>query len=121
MAVEVVVRDDAVDIRFGGWDAVWAFRRSLVLPIADITSARVVPRGEALGLLRWRVGGTGLPGVVAAGRFTVRDRPGERAFVSVYRDDELLVIETRLERPRLVILQHPDRHDIAWYIGERIG
>jgi hypothetical protein len=24
-------------------------------------------------------------------------------------------------RPRVILLQHPDRHDLARYLGERIG
>jgi hypothetical protein len=38
----------------------------------------------------------------------------------VYRDDEVLQLETRLDRPRYIVLQHPDRHTLAWLIGERI-
>lgn len=58
--------------------------------------------------------------ITLTGRFTVRDRKGERAFLSVYRDRELLAVETSVPRPRYVILQHPDRHDLAWWIGERV-
>jgi len=120
MAVDVQVRDDAIDIALGGWDAVWAFARRRHLPMATVRSARVVPRREGLHLLGWRLGGTGLPGACIAGRFSVRGRKGERAFASVYRDRELLVIETSVPRPRYVVLQHPDRHDLAWWIGERV-
>jgi hypothetical protein len=120
MAVDVQVRDDEVDITLTGWDAFWAFKRRLRIPMRLVRSARVVPRADALRLLRWRTGGTGLPGVCLAGRFTVPNRRGERAFASVYRDRELLVIETSAPRPRYVVLQHPDRNDLAWWIGERV-
>lgn len=120
MPVDVQVRDDEIDITLTGWDAFWAFKRRLRIPMGLVRSARVVPRVEALRLVRWRTGGTGMPGACLAGRFTVRDRKGERAFLSVYRDRELLVVETSVARPRYVILQHPDRHDLAWWIGERV-
>ncbi|MCU0273193.1 MAG: hypothetical protein MUE34_08175 [Acidimicrobiales bacterium] len=120
MPVEVQVRDDEIDITLTGWDAVWAFKRRLRIPMGLVRSARVLPRADALRLVRWRTGGTGFPGVCLAGRFSVRDRKGERAFLSVYRDTELLVVETSVARPRYVILQHPDRHDLAWWIGERV-
>lgn len=119
MAVTAVVTDTSFDITLSGWDAVWAFRRRVSIPLEHIRSATVTPRASALQQLRWRVGGTHLPGVVSAGRFTLRSTPG-RAFVSVYRDPEVLVVETDLDRPRLVVLQHGDRHDLAWYLGERI-
>jgi hypothetical protein len=32
----------------------------------------------------------------------------------------VLVIDSWLERPSRVVLQHPDRHNLAWLIGERI-
>ena len=58
---------------------------------------------------------------MATGWFTVKDRKGARELWCVYKDPEVLVIDTRRERPCRVVLQHPDRHDLAWYIGERLG
>ncbi len=69
----------------------------------------------------WRVGGTYWPGRVAAGWFTMPDRKAARQLWSVYRDDEVLVIDTTRERPCRVVLQRPDRHDLAWLIGERLS
>ena len=121
MALDVQVGDDAVAVRLSGADAVLSLKRSLDLEIGDIARARVVPRSEAVDVLGWRVGGAYLPGRAAAGHFTVKGRPGERAFCCICRDPEVLLIETHRKRPRYVALQHPDRHDLAWYIGERIG
>lgn len=120
MAVTAVVNDTSFDITLSGWDRVWAFRRRLSIPLEHIESASVATRSDGLAPLRWRVGGTHLPRVVSAGRFTLRDRPGS-AFVSVYRDPEVLVVTTAIDRPHMVVLQHPDRHDLAWYLGERIA
>ena len=120
MTVEVHVSDEAVDVRLTGMDVVWSLRRSLHLPISEIVSARVTPRDEALGILGWRLGGTYFPGRIAAGRFTVRGHKGERAFCCLFSDPQVLVIETRRPSPRYVILQHPEHHDLAWFIGERI-
>jgi hypothetical protein len=119
MAVTAVVGDDVFDVTLTGWDKVWSLRGRLTIPIDAITGARVVPRREAIRQLRWRVGGTYWPGGVCAGRYTLRDGPG-RAFACLYRDDEVLEVTTRLDSPRLILLQHPDRHDLAWWLGERI-
>jgi len=123
VAVSVVVDDDAVDITLSGWDALWALRRRLHLPMADIVAARVAPVEEPRRELGLRLGGTAWPGSVLAGHYATRGhlREGWRQFWSVYRDREVLVIDTRLPRPRRVVLQHPDRHDLAWWIGERLG
>jgi hypothetical protein len=119
VAVTAVVSDDSLDITLTGWDRLWALQRELSIPIGQITSARIVPRDVAVRQLRWRVGGTHWPGLVRAGHFSLRSGDG-RAFASVYRDAEVLEVTTRSANPRLVLLQHPDRHDLAWYLGERI-
>jgi hypothetical protein len=31
-----------------------------------------------------------------------------------------LVIDTTLDHPARIVLQHPDRERLAWFIGERI-
>lgn len=121
MALQVQVHDDAVGLQLSGLDALWSLRRSLRVPMADVTGARVVPRAEAMGVIGWRLGGTYLPGRVAAGHYTVKGRSGERAFACVYRDPEVLLVETTRRWPRYLLLQHPDRHDLAWFIGERVG
>jgi hypothetical protein len=120
MSVDVYVHPDTVDITFGGLDRLWALKDRLILPMDEITSARVVSRQEAQADLGWRVGGTYWPGVVAAGHYTVKGRKGARQLWCVYRDDEVLSITTTRERPCKVVLQHPDRHNLAWFIGERI-
>ena len=113
--------DDHVAVHLSGLDTLWAGKSRLILGIEDVVSARVVERNEAVEALGWRLIGANVPRVAKAGTFSIKDRPGERAFASVYRDERVLVIETRLERPRLVILQHRDAHELAWLIGERVG
>jgi hypothetical protein len=120
MAVRAVVTDTSFDVTLSGWDMVWALRRHVSIPFDQITGARVIPRKEALRELRWRLGGTHLPGVVTAGHYSLRNKEG-RALASIYRDDEVLEVTTTRWRPRIILLQHPDRHDLAWYLGERIG
>ncbi len=121
MAIDVQVLDDRVEIRFSGWDRVWCLSRGFELAVADIESARVAPREEVRRDVGWRLGGTAWPGRILAGRYTVKGRPNARQFWDVRKADEVLVIETRLQRPCRVVLEHPARHDLAWWIGERLG
>jgi hypothetical protein len=120
MAIDVFVGDRVVAVHLTGVDSVWSLRSRLLVPIDDIVSARVVDRDDALGRIGWKLGGTSIPGVVAAGTFGINGNDGDRAFCCTYRDEEFLEIETKLPRPRLILLQHPDRHELAWLIGERV-
>jgi hypothetical protein len=119
MAVNVFVHDDRVDVDLSGWDRVWALKGHLEVPMDQIIGAWVASRDDALRDIGWRVGGGYLPGRMATGHFTAKGRKGVRQLWSVYTDDEVLVIETKLDDPWRVVLQHPDREFLAWIISER--
>lgn len=121
MAVHVHVDDDRVSVDLDGIDQVCALKRHVEIPMREIVDARVEDVESARSRIRWRIGGTAVPGVVTAGRYTVRDEPGERELWCVYRDHEVLVLETRDPARRRVVLQLPDRAEQAWYVGERIA
>jgi hypothetical protein len=121
MAVHIEVHDDRVTVDLDGMEQVWALARHIEIPTANITGARVAPVHDLRHGLGWRVGGAYWPGVVAAGHFSVPDHSGARQFWCVYRDTDVLVIDTDLERPSRVVLQHPDSDFLAWIIGERAG
>lgn len=123
MAIEVTVRDDAVDIDItGAFDMTMCLSPGLRIPMADITSARLASWDEVRPGLGWRVGGAYWPGLIATGWYTVPGRKGVRQLLAVFRDRaELLVIDTRLDKPCRVVLQHPDRERLAWWINERIA
>ena len=120
MGVEVYVHNDAVDISFTGADRFLCFKDRLIVPMDEIDSARVLAVEDVKGDLGWRLAGGYWPGRFATGHFAVRDRKNARQLWCVYRDPEVLVIDTRIERPCRIVLQHPDRHNLAWLIGERI-
>jgi hypothetical protein len=120
MAIDVFVGDRVVAIHLTGLDAVWSLRSRLLVPVDEIVSARVVDRDDAMARLCWRLGGSSVPGVVAAGTFSLTTGDGDRAFCCTFRDEEFLEIKTTLPRPRLILLQHPDRRELAWLIGERV-
>lgn len=119
--MRVEVGDEQVEVAISGLDRVMALSGGVALDMSEVTGARVVPVAEAKAGLGWRVGGAYWPGWLATGWYTVPGRKGARQLWSVYRDSEVLVIDTTRERPSRLVLQHPDRHDLAWWIGERLG
>lgn len=122
MAVRVFVSDEGVDIRFDGLDTAATLRRRHHIPAAELVSARVAPAADARRSLGWCLAGTYVPGFATAGRFTFAgSHPGGRQLWCVYRDLDVLVIDTSSPTWPRVVLQHPDRHDLAWWIGERAG
>jgi hypothetical protein len=121
VAVEVFVDDRGVDIRFTGMDRFLTLTGRYHVPMAAIMWARVVPVADVRPTLGWKIAGGRWTDRFATGWFTVRGVKGLRQLWCVYRDAEVLDIETSLARPRRVVLQHPDRHDLAWFIGERLG
>jgi hypothetical protein len=120
MAIELVVNDDSIDLTFTGFDRFLALSKGMHLPINEITDARVATVGEMKKALGWRVGGGYWPGRMATGHFTWKGRQRYRQLWSVYRESEVLVIDTTRKNPARIVLQHPYRHDLAWLIAERI-
>jgi len=69
-----------------------------VINRADIVSVRVAPRKEVVSLLRLRLYGSFVPGLLCAGTFSVGKKAGlprgSRAFMSIYRARQVLLIAT---------------------------
>jgi len=108
MAVRIKVTSQSLIVSLSGLDAVWALKRRLVINRADIVSARVAPRKDVVSLLRLRLYGSFVPGLLCAGTFSVRKRAGlprgSRAFVSMHRAEQVLLITTS-GKPALIGLE----------------
>ncbi len=113
MAVRIDIDATTLTVTTAGVDTALTLRRSIQIPLDAITAARVVTVSEAKGELGWRVAGSYLPGVFAAGWFTVPGKKGKRQWWAVYRDPEVLVIDTTLDQPARLVLQTAERHDLA--------
>jgi hypothetical protein len=120
MPIEIFVHDDAVEVTLRGMDVVWCMARRIHIPIEAITTAQVLDVADVRPDLGWRVGGAYFPGLVTAGWFSVKTKPGYRHFWAMYRQREALVIDTVLKRPARLVIQHDDRDRLAWLIAERI-
>ncbi len=108
MAVRIEVTSQSLIVSLTGLDVVWALKRRLVINRADIVSVRVASRKEVVSLLRLRLYGSFVPGLLCAGTFSVGKKAGlprgSRAFMSVYRARQVLLITTN-SRPALIGLE----------------
>jgi len=117
MAIQTELTSESLIITLTGVDAMWAIKRRLVINRQHIVSAKVMGRKVAIKLLRLRLWGSYLPGVVCAGTFSVSKSfglpQGSRAFCSMYRAEQVLVITTSNTRPALVMAQVAEPEEIA--------
>lgn len=113
LGVEVDERQRELVVSFGGLDAAMALTRQVHVPFDAITGARVAPVSDLRADRGWRTGGTYWPGRVAAGRYSFTGRSGARQLWLVFRDPEVLVIDTTLARPARIVLQTPERAKLA--------
>jgi len=116
MAVTTQVTHDELIITLTGVDAMWAIKRRLVINHQHIVSAKVMDRKDAIKLLRLRLWGSYLPGVVCAGTFSVSKKaglpPGSRAFCSMYRAKQVLVVTTS-GKPAIIGVETPQPEAFA--------
>lgn len=124
MAVTTQVTSDDFIITLTGIDAVWALKRKLEVSRSIITSAKVFDRKATIRLLRLRLWGSYLPGVVCAGTFSVSKKvglpQGSRAFMSVYRAKQVLVVTTS-GKPALVGVETPQPEAFAALLSARVN
>lgn len=79
-------------------------RREFSIVRADIISVRTATAKDSSRMLRYRVGGTAVPGWWLMGWFTRATRDGRWAWVWITPKRELIAIETRHKRRSLVII-----------------
>ena len=114
--------DAELTLRFEGWERWWALSTGVSIPRGDITSITFHPTYQDPGGV-WRSGGTGLPGVLYAGRFR---RNGRREIWYLRRPDggrrprasNVLEVVTDLpEASRLLLTVDPAEAEaiIGWF------
>lgn len=109
MAVTVTVDDVAFEMRISGADRWLCLSPGFRLPVADLTGARQVSWDEVRAGLGWRTWGGYFPGLFATGWYAVKDRPGARQFLAVFRDRAgLVMIETNVPQPARVVVASAD-------------
>jgi hypothetical protein len=111
----VSVEASDVVVRLTGWDAFWALRREVRIPL-DAVFAVHAGRFDGEG---WRLAGTAIPFTdIRAGRFR---KDGRRQFVSFGRRDPVLVVQADRARGApydVVAIELPDADGVAAAIEE---
>ncbi len=90
----------------------------LSVPRSSIVGAAVMSQASAKAELGWRTMGGYVPGLVATGWYKLRSRSGARQWWAVFRDPEVLVVDTTLDRPARLVVQCLDRESIALQLNE---
>lgn len=115
MAVSAMIAGSDLKVTISGWDAVWAFKRSLTIPLAHVVGASVEPVSNKPS---WRIFGTGIPGGLKAGWFRAK---GENEFWLVHRRTTALEIRLRNEKYARLMLQVDDPEAVAAAINTLAG
>lgn len=119
MPIDVSLDEEALHVHLSGLDSVWSLRRHIEVPRDSITGAEVAMVDDLRKTLGLRIPGTYVPGLVAAGRYHVRGQPGKIQLWAVYRDDEVLVVDTDLDEPCRLVIQAENRAEIAESLDQR--
>ena len=114
MAVELEVGPVQLDVRFTGWDRVWALRKGARVAVANITAAHVDDRAAAVERLRRRIAGSWIPRRLAAGLFA--SKGGGRQLWCVHRGPRVLVVDLEREKWERLVLEVPDPAGSAAWI-----
>jgi hypothetical protein len=119
MSIDVTVGPEAVTIRFTGLDMLMACKRRRIVPLNHITDARVEHVDVTARDVGLEVSGC-LPDISFTRFYTTRNRDNALQVWNVYRDKEVLVIDTDLATPSRLVVQTPDRRRVAKEINDRL-
>lgn len=90
---QVEITPTSLIVHVHGWDQIWSLKSRLEIPLAHVVNAEMdsdeARAGLAGGWKGWRVPGTSVPGVIAAGTFYER---GDRVFWNVHNADKAIAI-----------------------------
>ena len=103
--VTLTIVGERLHLEVQGWDKLWAFKGTLDIPLAHITSVRIDPepaRGWFHGL---RSPGTELPGVIMAGTFY---NSAGIVFYDVHDADKTIVMELDHEHYNRLVVEVED-------------
>lgn len=108
MSVSVDIGEQELLIGISGIDLALTLTRRLTIPLSTVTAASVVEAAAAKARVKWRLVGSAIPGLARAGRFSVKQAPGEREFWVTHRGSLYLQIETTDPKRRRVVLEIAD-------------
>ena len=103
--VHVSVEDGTATFEVEGFDKLWSLRSRLQIPLAHIVSAEIDPEQVGRWWHGWKLVGTDVPGLFAAGTFYYH---GEIVFWDVRNPENGIVLSLDHERYRKLIVEVED-------------
>jgi hypothetical protein len=103
--VDITVQGDRARFRVEGLDKLWAFRSELEIPLAHITGVDVSPELVGTWWHGFKVIGTDVPGLFAAGTFFYH---GELVFWDVRHPEQTIIVALDHERYKKLIVEVED-------------
>jgi len=124
--VEVSVRGPMLHLEVLGWDKLWAFKSRLEIPLAHVTSVRMLSGLDELKALSRELGfglrmpGTDVPGLITAGSY--KFSRGGWVFIDVHRPfDRIVLIELTDEPYRKLAVEVEDPEATVRVIKDAVG
>ena len=108
--VNVTVLDDRAVFQVEGQDRLWALRSRLEIPLTHITGADFDPTQVGKWWHGWKLLGTDVPGLFAAGTFYYH---GELVFWDVHDPNHAVIISLDHERYKKLIVEVEDPLDVV--------
>jgi hypothetical protein len=103
--VELEIENGKLKIHVKGADKLWAFRSTLEIPLAHIAGVRTDPAIADGWWKGFRLLGTNLPGVIAAGTFY---QHGKTVFWDVHHGEKAIILDLHDERYDELIVEVED-------------
>jgi hypothetical protein len=103
--VELEIANNKLVIHVKGADKLWAFRSTLEIPLAHIAGVRTDPAIADGWWKGFRLLGTNLPGVIAAGTFY---QHGKTIFWDVHQGEKAIILDLHDERYDELIVEVED-------------
>jgi hypothetical protein len=111
--VSVTLLSDKAVFEVEGLDKLWAFRSRLEIPLTHIVNAEVDPDQVGRWWHGWKLIGTDVPGLFAAGTFYYH---GELVFWDVRDPDKTIIVSLDHERYKKLIIEVADPETVAAHL-----
>jgi hypothetical protein len=105
---QVSVVDGAFVLEVEGWDKLWALKSHLAIPIEHVVRVYADPKIAESWWKGVRLGGTHVPGVIAAGTFYQHHN---WIFWDVHNPENVIVVDLRDEHYAKLIIEVSDPAD----------
>jgi len=103
--VEISINGDRAHFEVKGWDKFWSLKSELEIPLSHVRSVRADPNAARGWWHGFRLPGTNIPGVLAAGTFYNSEG---FVFFDVHDCDNTIVIDLEHEHYKKLVVEVAD-------------